>query len=75
MDKIKILEKDLGSIANMIGVLTNMESGVLEFPNGSRVDRAKPIKELLWLKFQLGSMLELVKAEQKEIKTSDEKKG
>ncbi len=49
MDKIKILEKDLESISNMVVVLTNMESGVLTFPNGSKIDRTKSIKELLWV--------------------------
>ncbi len=75
MDKIKILEKDLESISNMIGVLTHMESGVLTFPNGTGIDRIKSIKELLWIEYQIVNMLKLSRAEQKEIKTSDEKKG
>ena len=75
MDKIKILEKDLESISNMIGVLTHMESGVLTFPNGAGIDRTKSIKELLWIEYQIVNMLKLARTEQKEIKTSDEKKG
>ena len=63
MDKIKILEKDLESISNMIGALTNMESGVLEFPNGSRIDRTKSIKELLWIEFQIVNMLTMARTE------------